>query len=173
MQNIILALCLFLTSCTSQETFNYKLIEVVDGDSLVLESLETGEEEMTRLLGIDAPEYSQDPWGKRAREFILSEISPGDKLVVKTLREDRDKYGRLLAFVFYKEDDNLEFLNEEILEEGFAEIFVLSEWNAYNDDLKEAEAEAREEKKNIWSSDGIKMRPYEYRKKYMKQKVSR
>ena len=134
----------------------------------MIESLVDGAEEQVRLLGIDTPEYTQDPWGKRAREFLLSEVSVGESLKVETVNPSRDKYGRLLAFVFYEEDGEEEFLNEEMLEEGFAELYVLQKWNVYSDRLKEAEAEAREGKLNIWSENGIKMHPSEYRKKYMK-----
>jgi len=129
-----------------------------------------GSEEEVRLLGIDTPEYTQDPWGKRARKFLLSEVSIGESLKIETVNPSRDKYGRLLAFVFYEDEGGEEeFLNEEMLENGFAELYILQKWNVYNDRLKEAEAEAREAKLNIWSMNGTKMRPSEYRKKYMRK----
>jgi len=139
----------------------------------VIESLLDGHEEEVRLLGIDTPEYTQDPWGKRAREFVLENIQQGEVLAVETVEPRRDKYGRLLAFVFFEDEKEKKFLNEEILEAGFAELYILNKWNSYNSRLKEAEASAREQSLNIWSSNGLKMSPYQYRKKNKKKLSSR
>lgn len=166
MKKISFFLLLFLCSCTSSHNYDYQVKKVIDGDSLVLESLLDAHEEEVRLLGIDAPEYSQDPWGKRARDFVLQNIQLGEEVGIETVNPSRDKYGRLLAFVFYEEDGETRLLNEEILEAGYAEIFILDKWNAYSTRLKEAEASARESELMIWSSNGLKMSPYQYRKKH-------
>ena len=170
MHKYLILLLFILSSCTVSPDYNYKLNKVKDGDSLVIESLVDGHTEEVRLLGIDTPEYSQEPWGKRAREFVLSQITQGESLSIETAEPVRDKYGRLLAFVFYSENGEKLLLNEEILEHGYAEIFILNKWNSYNQRLKEAEAKARELALNIWSSNGLEMHPYEYRKKFMKKK---
>lgn len=168
MYRYLIFIFLVLCSCTTTPEYEYKLKKVIDGDSLVIESLLDSHEEQVRLLGIDAPEYTQEPWGLRAREFVLENIQPGDELKIETVEPRRDKYGRLLAFVFYSDGNETKLLNEEILESGFAEIFILNKWNAYSSRLKEAEAQAREAGLNIWSSNGMKMSPYQYRKKHKK-----
>jgi micrococcal nuclease len=66
---------------------------IIDGDTF---RLETGEK--VRLIGIDAHELSQ-PGGEMSREF-LAHLLCGKPITLERGTEDRDKYNRLLRFVY-------------------------------------------------------------------------
>jgi micrococcal nuclease len=160
----LLLLLVLLCSCSVRDP-NYRLLQVLDGDTIIVESLIDSCKDRVRFLGIDAPESNQQEWGRKSTEFVTMRISPGDELFLETLNPPRDKYGRLLAYIFYDSNGKRHFLNEELLFNGLAEVFILNKWANYNTRLKTAEAYARENKLNIWSNNGLTMSPYEFRKK--------
>ncbi len=111
---------------------------VIDGDTFRLETGET-----VRLIGIDAPELSQ-PGGKTSREYLAHLIL--DKgITLETGQEDRDKYNRLLRFVYIGNT----CINEEMIRQGYAEARYLT------DSLREyyiqLEVEAEIAKTGLWS----------------------
>jgi endonuclease YncB( thermonuclease family) len=116
-----------------------------------------------RMLGMDAPETKQQDWGKKATEFLKQELSDDKYIFIETDIEPRDRYGRLLAYVY---DSQGISINEKMLREGYAELLILGANDKYATSFKAAEAYARQHKLNIWSEDdGLEMSPYKYRKK--------
>jgi endonuclease YncB( thermonuclease family) len=79
------------------------LVRIVDGDTIVCE-LDLGWNiHLTgtiRLLGINAPEM-RTPEGVAARDFLATQVAPGDPVVVVSTRllGNTEKYGRCLASV--------------------------------------------------------------------------
>ncbi len=110
---------------------------VIDGDTFRMSTGET-----VRLIGIDAPELSQ-PGGEESREY-LAHLILNKGLTLETGREDRDKYNRLLRFVYI---GNL-CINEEMIKQGYAEARYLT------DSLREyyiqLEMEAETAKAGLW-----------------------
>lgn len=84
-----------------------QVIEVFDGDSFAIEGDEV------RLVGINAPEHDEC-FGDEARERLSELLSVGE-VRVEALA-DRDRFGRLLAFVTSDGRD----VNETMLENGMA-----------------------------------------------------
>ena len=116
-----------------------------------------------RMLGIDTPETQQQDWGKKATEFLKQELSDDKYIFIETDIEPRDRYGRLLAYVY---DSKGISINEKMLREGYAELLILWANDKYATSFKTAEAYARQHELNIWSKDGgLEMSPYKYRKK--------
>jgi micrococcal nuclease len=66
-----------------------------------------------RLVGINAPEIRGEERleGLKSRDWLRSVIPPGTKILIKTEKDSKEKYGRYLA-VLYFENRNL---NEEML----------------------------------------------------------
>jgi micrococcal nuclease len=95
---------------------------VVDGDTLALTN-----GEKVRLIGIDAPESRPNPraekqmeaqgkdlttiifMGKAATRFVQGLVRPGDQVRLEFDIEKRDRYGRLLCYVYLR---NGKMLNE-------------------------------------------------------------
>ena len=95
------------------------VIRVVDGDTIVAR-LANGAVEKIRLLGVDTPEVV-DPrkpvqcFGHDASAFTKSRLT-GRRVSLELDAEQRDKYGRLLAYVIL---DGHRY-NDELLERGYA-----------------------------------------------------
>jgi micrococcal nuclease len=112
---------------------------VIDGDTFKLETGET-----VRLIGIDAPELSQ-PGGEKSREYLVKLVL--DKgITLETGYEDRDKYNRLLRFVYL---GNL-CINEEMIKQGYAEARYSTE-NPIREHYIQLEIEAETAKAGLWS----------------------
>lgn len=122
------------------------VIQVIDGDTIVLNSKET-----VRLIGVNAPEILSDRpkqyYGKEAFEFTKQMIE-NKRIKIKTDKRLSDDYGRLLAYVYLK---NCKNVNAELIKTGLAR-FVESDQNIlYNERFIELEQKAKAEGLGIWS----------------------
>lgn len=138
------------------------VIEVNDGDTVTLKL--DGRIYRSRLIGIDAPEMGQRPWGKRAKDH-LDEIvkGPGGSIFVETDALQRDKYERLLVYLW---TEKKELVNERMIQDGCAVLFTIKPNTRFADRLKTAQRSARTNRNGIWGANGLKERPVEYRKKH-------
>ena len=67
-------------------------------------------------------------------------------LVSESGYEDKDKYNRLLRYV-YLEDGT--FVNARIIEDGYANVYIAAQVSKINE-FKRLEREARENKRGLW-----------------------
>jgi len=135
---------------------------VVDGDTFVLEN-----GERVRMLGIDTPEKFQSSkldWdversgedkktiqklGELASEFTTNLINKKKVILVPEPNyEDKDRYGRLLRYVYL---DDGTFVNKKIVEEGYANAYRRYKISKLDEFIK-AENDARENKRGLWGS---------------------
>lgn len=143
----VLVLCLIICG-TSYAQDHYLCSRVVDGDTLVIEM--NGGSEKVRLVGVDTPEtlHPQKPvehYGKEASEFTQRMVE--NKMVrLEYDWQQRDKYGRLLAYV-YLEDGT--FLNAEIIKQGYGFVYTRFPFK-YLNEFREYEKQARENKLGLW-----------------------
>lgn len=124
--------------------------KVVDGDTV---ELERGEK--VRLIGIDTPE-TKDPrrpvgcFGKEASNETKRLVEGKDVILQKDVSQT-DKYGRLLRYVFLSiEANQILFVNDYLVREGFAKVLTYPPDVKYNERLREAEKEAKEGKRGLW-----------------------
>jgi len=113
--------------------------KAIDGDTILLQS-----GERVRLIGLDAPEKGEKCWD-RARER-LNGLVAGKRIVMERDFSERDKYGRLVRFVYV----NGFFVNLAIVEEGLAEAFEFEPDNSRSKEFEEAEARASEKGGCLW-----------------------
>jgi len=164
---------------------------VIDGDTL---KLATGER--VRLIGIDTPERKPNDKAKRdskrtgqdletitkmgqeATDFVKGMIKSGQGVWLEFDVQEKDKYGRLLAYVTYKigstKDytghmnipDHFEvhieretyneyghyynFLNATIIKAGYATPMTIPPNVKHADLFKKLYEEAREQKRGLW-----------------------
>jgi len=130
-----------------------------DGDTAHF-LLEGGVEEKVRFIGIDTPEVGEgaEPYGKEAAGYTASIISIGDMVWLETDAERRDRYGRLLAYVWLDEPqhgDDAEvcgsLLNARLVSDGFASTYVYPPNVKYADVLDGLQDEARSAHRGLWS----------------------
>lgn len=126
---------------------------VVDGDTIEISI--GGVEETVRLLGIDTPE-SVDPrapvecFGREASEHTASLLPAGTEIRLVRDIEARDRYDRLLAYV-YRSDDGT-FVNLALVRDGFASVLTYPPNVAHAEELTVAAAQARNDRRGLWSA---------------------
>ena len=161
-----LFLSLSFSSAASAKTYQGQVMKVFDGDTLLVRI--QGHEEFVRLREIDAPEMAnrkmqgQEPWGSKAREFALSRLKDRKVRLETDDREDRDAYGRLLAYVFVGDS----FLNREMVQSGNAFFYPGPFRGKHAGQLEKAEEWAREKGIGVWDREnGLKESPREFRRR--------
>lgn len=108
MRKILIFLLLFPSILLAQDF--YLCTRVVDGDTIIVNI--DGKKERVRLIGVDTPETKHpnkpvEYFGREASAFTKGMVE-GKKVKLEYDWQRRDKYGRLLAYV-YLEDGT--FLN--------------------------------------------------------------
>ncbi len=151
-----------LSSASAHERVN--VVYVVDGDTIAIQRGDRAEK--VRLIGIDTPESKENPkalrdagrtglditviisQGKKATSFVRGIVKKGDFVSLEFDVVERDKYGRLLAYV-YLSDGRL--LNELIVKSGFAYVLTIPPNVKYKSKFIEAFQYARENKLGLWA----------------------
>ncbi|HWH35814.1 MAG TPA: thermonuclease family protein [Acidimicrobiales bacterium] len=130
-----------------------EVVRVIDGDTIVVRI--GSAEERVRLLGIDTPE-SVDPrspvecYGPEASQRTAELLPPGTPIRLVRDVEGRDRYSRLLAYV-YRADDGA-FVNLDLVRRGFADVLSVAPNLAHADELASAAESARGEGAGLWSA---------------------
>ncbi len=129
----------------------YKVLKVVDGDTIDVEI--DNKPQRARLIGIDTPE--SDPrkkvecFGKEAANRAKETLTGKNvRLEKDNTQGDKDKYNRLLMYVFLENGTNF---NKMMISEGFALEYTYNLSYKYQQEFKQAEKEAREAKRGLWA----------------------
>ena len=151
----------------SQDLLNLEtgtVLRIVDGDTLKINY--KGQEESIRLIGIDTPESRSNKkamrdaerskediktiiaMGKQATAFTKSRVKSGDTIRIEFDVQVRDKYRRLLGYVYLSDG---RMLNEEIVKAGYANVMTYPPNVKYQERFLKAYREARENKQGLWS----------------------
>lgn len=143
---LVLGLWLFgLTGSAMAEALEGQCVAVYDGDTI---TLMVGEKkEKIRLLGIDAPEMKQAPWGIRSRDFARGLVL-NKSVRVETDVQPRDRYGRLLGYVYVGDT----FINRELVRQGHAVLLTYPPNVRHVEVFTAAQKEARENGRGIWDA---------------------
>jgi len=139
-----------------------RVVRVHDGDTV---SVITGrKKEIVRLIGIDAPEMGQRPWGRMAKRHLEGIISgSGWRVTIEFDVQERDRYGRLLAYL-WTVDGRL--INLEMVRDGYAVLYTFPPNVRHLDILREGQHYARERRLGIWGRRGLREMPEAYRRKH-------
>lgn len=150
MKLYILPLLLILFSLPV--TYFAKVIGITDGDSITILTKDNIQLKI-RLEGIDCPEKKQD-FGQQAKQTTTSLCFNKNVRIVST---GKDRYGRVLAFVYV---GNI-CINNELLKQGMA-----WHYKKYNSDieLEKIEEEAKTHKVGLWSQPSP-IPPWDFRSK--------
>jgi len=133
----------------SEQTL-YEIVRVVDGDTFVISY--KGKNEKVRLIGVDTPE-SVHPDEEKNTEFgdVVSnyskEMLKGKHVELEFDVEQRDRYGRLLAYVYI----DGQMYNKLLLQKGYAKLATYPPNVKYVDDFTVLQKQARENKLGLWS----------------------
>jgi endonuclease YncB( thermonuclease family) len=123
--------------------------DIIDGDTIKVNT-QSGEERI-RLIGIDTPEmspkecFAQEATDKLESLILNKEIWLEDD---KT-QANRDRYQRLLRYIYLDQtiDDSI---NEFLIKEGYAYQYTYNKMYKYQEDFREAEEYAQDNKLGLW-----------------------
>jgi micrococcal nuclease len=130
----------------------YSVVRVVDGDTIVVNV--DGKNESVRMIGVDTPELNDSRTGVQCFAEEASDktkalvIGKKVRLEKDSSQGDRDKYTRLLAYVF--REDGV-FVNRTLIAEGFAHEYTYDGKYKYQTELKAAQASAESAEKGLWA----------------------
>ena len=134
---------------TCSEGTEATVVSVTDGDTLTVEF--NGVNERVRLIGINTPENGECFAAEATAE--LRSLTVGTTVTLVTDRTNRDAFGRLLRYVFV---DDLQrgsvFVNEVLVEGGFAIANRYEPDTARADVLDAAQARAQDAGRGLWAS---------------------
>ena len=129
--------------------------KVVDGDTIHVRIGRA--DEIVRLIGIDTPETHKpgtavECFGVEATKALARLLPTRTPVRLERDVEARDRYGRLLAYV-YRAHDKL-FVNVEMARAGYAAAYTYPPNVAHTDDIVLAASEARAASRGLWSACG-------------------
>jgi micrococcal nuclease len=131
------------------------VLRIVDGDTLHVNL--GGRDETVRLVGVDTPETHgrgglRECFGQEATRRLESLLPKGAPLTVVRDVEARDRYGRLLAYI-YRAGDGL-FVNLAMARDGYAVSLTIPPNVAHADEFVTAAGDARRANRGLWAACG-------------------
>ncbi|MBA2505241.1 MAG: thermonuclease family protein [Thermoleophilaceae bacterium] len=119
---------------------------VVDGDTIALR--EAGK---VRFIGVDTPEVygGVECFGRRASAYMKRLLPEGTRVEYRPGVEQRDRYGRLLAYVY---GPNGRMVNAELVREGYATQLTIPPNVEFAELFRRLAREAREKGRGLWSA---------------------
>ena len=134
----LLVVCSILPGCRKPPDVA-KVLQVIDGDTIIIEG-----GHYVRYIGIDSPEKHEPLYSeaKRINEYLVE----GKTVKLQKDISDRDKYGRMLRYVYV---DDI-FVNAEIVRQGYAYAEAYSPDIKYQVFLYAVASEAKQLKRGVW-----------------------
>jgi micrococcal nuclease len=129
------------------------VVRVVDGDTVVLHIGDR--DETVRLLGIDTPETVKpgapvECYGPEASSHLKQLLPHGTAVRVERDVEVRDRFGRLLLYLFRVRDGA--FVNELQVSGGYARPLHIAPNRARAPAIDEAAGTARRDHRGLWEA---------------------
>ncbi len=130
------------------ERTSVRVTKHTDGDTLWLS--EIGK---VRLIGVDTPEVygGVECYGREASAFVERTVPLGSEVRYRLGVEERDRYGRALAYVWLRDG---RFLNRLLVLRGYAQPLTVPPNVEYEDDFVRAARRAREAGRGLWGRPG-------------------
>lgn len=136
---------------TDYKRTEVELAQSNDGDTIAV--IYKGNRESVRFLLVDSPETSHprlgiQPYGKEAKEFTRNLVENAHTIELEfDIGPQRDKYGRLLAYVYV----DGKMIQNELLKKGLARVAYIYPPNTrYIDQFNAIQKEAQQKGICIW-----------------------
>ena len=142
----------FFAQAQLQENTWYKVSKITDGDTFYVMT-KNSEKFKIRLIGIDAPEsynvgkkFRKEYFGKEAKVFATN-LLKNKKVKLTFDVQKTDRYGRVLAYVYL---ENNIFLNQYLVEKGYAVVSTFPPNVKFVEKFTQAERNARKLNLGMW-----------------------
>ncbi len=141
------------TTAVSGDT-GVRVVRVVDGDTIIVEI--DGREERLRYIGVDTPESVQpntpvECFGREA-SAENARLVEGKRVELERDTSNRDRFNRLLRYVYVVENGQRTFVNQALVANGFAYASTFPPDVRHEDTLRAAQREARDESRGLWGA---------------------
>lgn len=164
---IALFCLLFLFGCqpkaqTTTGDIQVKVARVANGQTL--EVVGMGQQptliSQVRLVGIDAPDIRQYPWGDDAKEKLNQLIGENRSVILEFDLKPQDEFNRVFAYAWV----NNTLVNEQLVKDGYVLFSPRSPNQKYDQRLERAQQWARLMGLGIWNPDKpMRLTPSEFR----------
>ncbi|BAZ91495.1 thermonuclease family protein [Cylindrospermopsis curvispora] len=174
------SLMFLLVGCQSKDKtkdsiVQARVVRVVSGQTLEVAKIgePTNSVSSVRLIGLDAPDLRQYPWGEDARKLLEKLIQDANsdnttnnntnsaQITLEFDLQTQDKFGRNLAYVW--KDQVL--VNEQIIKQGYALFAGRSPNHKYDLRLENAQHWARLMGEGIWNPENpLRLTPGQFRR---------
>ena len=146
-----------LMSCSSGVTTENKVLitihKVVDGDTVDIDI--NGNTERVRLIGVNTPETKHptkpiECFGPEASAYLTQLLPKGTHVRIERDIEARDRYGRMLLYL-YRESDNL-FINLDLVLRGYGTPMSIEPNTFHRNNFVRAAAQAEAANVGLWKA---------------------
>jgi micrococcal nuclease len=143
-------LLLLLAGPASAAPIDGTVVRVVDGDTIYVQLGDRVEK--IRYIGVNTPEIhhptkGEEPGGREAAA-VNRRLVGGRHVRLELDVRMRDRYGRLLAYVWVGDT----MINAELVRQGFAQVMTVPPNVRYQDLFVKLQREAREANRGLWRS---------------------
>jgi micrococcal nuclease len=130
------------------ERTSVRVTKHTDGDTLWLSGIGK-----VRLIGVDTPEVfgGAECYGREASDFVERTVPLGSEVRYRLGVDERDRYGRALAYVWLRDG---RFLNRLLVARGYAQPLTVPPNVEYEDVFVRAARRAREAGRGLWIRPG-------------------
>lgn len=138
------------TNSDKVNTISATIVRVTDGDTFTVKMKDKTEK--VRLLLVDTPESVKpntpvEPYAIEASNYTKGILTKGKKVELEFDVNERDQYGRLLAYTYV----DGEMLNRLLLEKGLAQVVIFQPNVKYVDEFRSIQQKAKNKGIGIWS----------------------
>jgi len=147
---VLVLLFMGICSACAQQQGTTTVTRVIDGDTIVTPLGKV------RFIGVDTPETVHpergvEPWGMEASAFTKNLLPPGTRIRLVFDVQLKDKYGRLLAYVYLADG---RMVNSLLLEAGLAQLMTIPPNVAHVEEFRRLQTEARAAGRGMWGNQG-------------------
>jgi micrococcal nuclease len=128
----------------------YRVIAYADGDTITVDM--NGTPERIRMVGVDTPETKKPDapaqcYANEAAKFTSDKLTNASvRLEADTKSDNRDRYSRLLRYVFLQDNT---MLNKKLIEDGYGFAYTQFPFDKKAEFIA-AQESARLQKKGLW-----------------------
>jgi micrococcal nuclease len=135
-----------------KDALTAKVQRVVDGDTFI--ATVRSQRERVRVIGVDTPESvdpnrPDQPFGEEASTFAKHYLD-GETVQLAGDAEPRDRYGRMLAYVWLRDGT---FWNALLAAEGYAQQLTIPPNVTYASLFRRLVGEARRNDRGLWAGE--------------------
>jgi len=145
---LLVILALVSVAAAAPRPLEGVVVKIIDGDTIHVRTAERIEK--IRYIGINTPEIhhptrGEEPGGRDASEANRRLVA-GRHVRLELDVQSRDRYGRLLAYVWVGET----MINAELVRQGYAQVMTVPPNVRYQRLLVDLQRDARQAGRGLW-----------------------